>query len=323
MCDTHKTFRLTKAEEDRFWQKVDKSSGCWIWKGKRQFCINCIGARSVLLVSQVLSGVDPSKKVYTSCGLRGCLNPDHLVYIKEGHHFCSKCRLEKVVDEFATPTKCRKCCSRDPEKYKQEKIKVDPSIASKKYYETHKIARQKASRDYGAKHREERREWCRRHYHRFYIERQYGLTISQYNDLLVTQEYVCAICKRKPLKHRLGVDHNHTTGSVRGLLCHSCNLSLGLANDDEKILVYSIEYLCRDTYNNEDHLGKYSGAYRSKHIKGVCEICRCVRDLRVDHCHKSNKIRGLLCHKCNTLLGGFHDCVEDLRRAIVYLQGVK
>tara|TARA_Y100001973_G_scaffold90970_1_gene139115 strand:+ start:109 stop:501 length:393 start_codon:yes stop_codon:yes gene_type:complete len=41
----------------------------------------------------------------------------------------------------------------------------------------------------------------------------------------------------------------------------------------------------------------------------------------IDHCHESNKVRGLLCGKCNTALGGFNDDIELLRTAIEYLQG--
>jgi hypothetical protein len=59
---------------------------------------------------------------------------------------------------------------------------------------------------------------------------------------------------------------------------------------------------------------------------GKCAICfaekpggRC-KDLLVDHCHKSGKVRGLLCHCCNVALGGFLDDPELLARAIAYLR---
>lgn len=61
---------------------------------------------------------------------------------------------------------------------------------------------------------------------------------------------------------------------------------------------------------------------------GVCAICRELepghlngkrKSLAVDHCHKTNKIRGLLCWPCNSALGKFKDKPENLAAAILYL----
>lgn len=43
----------------------------------------------------------------------------------------------------------------------------------------------------------------------------------------------------------------------------------------------------------------------------------------IDHCHKTNKFRGWLCHKCNRSLGGFNDDIDLLNNAIEYLKGIK
>ena len=53
-----------------------------------------------------------------------------------------------------------------------------------------------------------------------------------------------------------------------------------------------------------------------------CQICRVAPDmvLHVDHCHDTGKVRGLLCYKCNSLLGYADDNVEILARAIRYLR---
>ena len=60
---------------------------------------------------------------------------------------------------------------------------------------------------------------------------------------------------------------------------------------------------------------------------GVCKICgnKCKsgRDLSVDHCHKTGKIRGLLCHTCNYMLGSALDNVEILKSGIEYLEANK
>lgn len=43
----------------------------------------------------------------------------------------------------------------------------------------------------------------------------------------------------------------------------------------------------------------------------------------IDHCHETNKIRGILCQQCNNMLGNAKDSAETLRRAAVYLEEVK
>lgn len=53
--------------------------------------------------------------------------------------------------------------------------------------------------------------------------------------------------------------------------------------------------------------------------KRTCAICGNKKKLLVDHCHKSNKVRGLLCNDCNLGLGRFFDSVDILEKAIKYL----
>jgi len=76
------------------------------------------------------------------------------------------------------------------------------------------------------------------------ISYNYGITEEQYKLLLRLQRKVCAICKC-PDKRRLGIDHDHITGQVRGLLCTRCNLMLGLSKDSIDLLQTSVEYLKR------------------------------------------------------------------------------
>lgn len=56
--------------------------------------------------------------------------------------------------------------------------------------------------------------------------------------------------------------------------------------------------------------------------EGLCAICqkKCIKALAIDHCHKTNNVRGLLCMKCNTALGSFNDDVILLKRAIEYIE---
>lgn len=77
--------------------------------------------------------------------------------------------------------------------------------------------------------------------------RIYGLNVEDYERLHAEQDGLCAICKQ-PEKQRgtrknLSVDHNHTTGAVRGLLCRSCNTALGLLQEDISRLAAMTDYI--------------------------------------------------------------------------------
>lgn len=82
-----------------------------------------------------------------------------------------------------------------------------------------------------------------------------GMTYEQavltYNEILKSQNGVCAICKEKEtelstysgLPRRLCVDHCHTTGKIRGLLCKQCNAGLGNFKDNTVSITNAITYL--------------------------------------------------------------------------------
>ena len=70
------------------------------------------------------------------------------------------------------------------------------------------------------------------------LKRTFNLTASQYEQMFADQGGVCFICHRPETRTvrgkptLLAVDHNHTTGEVRRLLCHGCNVSLGLLDEN-------------------------------------------------------------------------------------------
>jgi len=77
----------------------------------------------------------------------------------------------------------------------------------------------------------------------------YGITQKEYDDLMQKQQGLCAICVQPETARAwgkvclLGVDHDHRTGAVRGLLCSACNRAIGLFRDDTVSLARAIVYL--------------------------------------------------------------------------------
>lgn len=86
------------------------------------------------------------------------------------------------------------------------------------------------------------------------IKHRYGLTKADWEALYDSQDGKCAICggelpvdiKTRPnVRATTCIDHDHETGIVRGLLCQSCNLGIGMLKHDESLMLSAIAYLKR------------------------------------------------------------------------------
>lgn len=96
--------------------------------------------------------------------------------------------------------------------------------------------------------------WKRRHPDKDALGRlrralgRYNLTVEQYEAMLASQGGGCAICLARVANsrgHRLFVDHDHTTGQVRGLLCSRCNSSIGYFDEQPIRLRRAAAYIER------------------------------------------------------------------------------
>ncbi len=127
---------------------------------------------------------------------------------------CRLCKVEKDTSEFykhtATRDKLRHEC-KSCEQLRQEKARIDDP--GKQY-----SIRRKA-----------------------HFKRQYGITIEDYEKAYKEQEGKCKICNEP--HDVLHVDHNHTYGFFRGLLCGNCNRMIGMAKENMWILLAGFEYL--------------------------------------------------------------------------------
>lgn len=86
---------------------------------------------------------------------------------------------------------------------------------------------------------------------KYETKRRFGLQAGEYERMLEEQNGVCAICggketaidNRTKQARRLAVDHDHTTGEVRKLLCRGCNTGLGSFKDSPDLLRKAAVYL--------------------------------------------------------------------------------
>ena len=74
-----------------------------------------------------------------------------------------------------------------------------------------------------------------------YLKSRYGIDIKQYEEIMSSG--ICNVCGTN--EGRMCLDHCHSTGIIRGCLCHKCNTALGLFNDDTEIMNKAIEYIKR------------------------------------------------------------------------------
>jgi len=82
------------------------------------------------------------------------------------------------------------------------------------------------------------------YYWNWHLEYHHGITSEQYSRVLERQDGRCAICKRlPPPDRRLNVDHDHKTGTIRGLLCDKCNLLVGRIENNAELMPVLMTYL--------------------------------------------------------------------------------
>lgn len=148
---------------------------------------------------------------------------------------CSKCKEQKPRDEFHNNRSMK-----DGKEYWCKPCRRTYDIL--KWHNTPKEIRLKRNR-----------EWKKQNPERVKLNRWknnlrvYGLTIEEYEAIKEEQNGLCAICKNPPSGKgpygKLHVDHNHTTGEIRGLLCSPCNKAIGIFKENINYLESAIKYL--------------------------------------------------------------------------------
>jgi hypothetical protein len=165
---------------------------------------------------------DPKRCI--KCGIEKPLNEYTIHNRNKGQHrnFCHDCEKQWISKYHKTPQGKEK----RKEWVENNKDKID------EYKEIYKndLVRKEKSRTY------HRARW---------LMINFNMTVDKYMSMFEQQDGKCAICgiERNGGKRNFCIDHDHKTGNVRGLLCHSCNVSVGLMKDSPYLLRKAAEYL--------------------------------------------------------------------------------
>jgi hypothetical protein len=118
---------------------------------------------------------------------------------------------------------------------------IKKRIYDKEYHNRPEVkARQKQYR----KDRKEQIRAYKKEYNKKYgRKRRYNLNEQEFIEMLSRQNNRCAICSVSLECKKVCLDHNHETKRIRGLLCHNCNVALGLFKDNLLIIESAIKYM--------------------------------------------------------------------------------
>ncbi len=194
------------------------------------------------------------------------------------HHTGFALRLIEMNTREVFMNKILKICAKHVRHFKQKRgigyhCKQCDMESQQKTYLKYREERLERARKYREENREKLSAWARddrarnkakyalinkigskgRDYPKRLLEilKSHGLTKDQYDEMILTQENKCAICRkdetckdpRNDCVRRLSIDHNHETGKVRQLLCHACNTGIGKFKENIELMKQAILYL--------------------------------------------------------------------------------
>lgn len=186
-----------------------------------KFCIKCYSCDTTLAYTRRSYAVKREKE-QAKC--KECR-------IKPSEKTCIICKEVKAIDMFPSrggkdkhlyDSRCKNC------KYKENTLWRDNN--------KDKVL------EYRAKDKWTLKKRCARH----------SITEQQFWGMYLEQEKRCKICKEDIEAEKSAIDHNHTTGEVRGILCTTCNRALGLFRDSPLVIENALDYLMLEGYYGRD-----------------------------------------------------------------------
>jgi len=142
---------------------------------------------------------------------------------------CTNCNQSKTIKDFPCVSKtnrkprtqCKQCCAKKQKEFYANKPEQYQNYVKQRRYKNKGL------------------------YKRVANLKTFGLTIEDYENMLLRQNNQCAICGTKQCTSgkRFAVDHCHQTGRIRGLLCLRCNQAIGKFNDNYFLLQQAADYV--------------------------------------------------------------------------------
>lgn len=153
-------------------------------------------------------------------------------------------------DRRGTSKYCSACYS-----FYNEMVKCKRENCEEKRYYSHSYCR-----PHYIEYRKNRPEYSRRR-RNTQLKGLYGITLNEFEKRVELNGNKCEICSQIFIKDSKGllkasVDHNHITGEIRGIICNTCNLTLGRIKEDKQVLINMIQYL--EKYESSETLRQTS-----------------------------------------------------------------
>lgn len=180
------------------------------------------------------------------------------------HQVCTKCEKSLPINEFSWRIKakgirqqrCKTCSASLGRWYREQRREIlgEEGLADyeKKRYKKNRYKQLDYHRHYYQRNKEDlkakssqwyanNREQAAAQRRIYQLRSQFGLTPDDYEAMVQAQDGRCALCQQPCAK--LHVDHCHTSGRIRGLLCVPCNVFLGRIHESVETLERMIAYL--------------------------------------------------------------------------------
>lgn len=168
--------------------------------------------------------------------------------------FCTSCQTHQPITNYHKQAKAKdglqfrcKDCDKAFHRARYLKDKEKINQQTKKWKAENKEKAYLAGKEW----RNNNKEKIKGYQRTTNLRRNFGIEVEEYEEMLKKQKGVCAICEQpETFIHkatnqiaRLAVDHCHTKGHVRKLLCKACNNGLGLFRDNPELLIKAADYL--------------------------------------------------------------------------------